>query len=464
MPDPHYLDYDGLTTYTGYLNTELAAKADSADLNSYLPLAGGTMTGPIRRKSTTLDLTAANNGLSDYWNPTLCKFEDKNDNALGYIQWYAASTGYTYVQIDARNMGTGSNVTNYLQLRVNNDGTRVVNVSDPAPWRTALGLGTMATQSSSSYLPISGGTLTGALNGTTASFSGNGVFGNRITLGKNVEAEENGIIVKGGGSRAGWVLKVVSASDGNGDAVLLGDGGLTIIGAGESASNLYTALLAGSGSEGTHTAGSEHLFLAADNDVHFSPGCGTIGSRHDVKLSSGGNWQTKYRDVTIAKGTTSGTAETHEMCYYDHAGTWFVSFVTQMDANRRSRAGIALRNMNNSGTWVNNGFNMYVTKDGTPSVSFDQPAKWRAGLSANGVKVVTATGSYTSSNSGTLTMTAPSGWTCIGIAGICTVGDVDPPYVTDITQSGTTVSFNWWRYYGLNCAVRITGLFVNNTL
>lgn len=152
MPDPHYLDYNGLTTYTGYLNTELAAKADSSDLNSYLPLDGGTMTGMIRRKLTTLDLTAANNGLSNYWNPTLVKVEDKNDNAMGYIQWYAASTGYTYVQIDARNMGTGSNVTNSLQLRVNNDGTRVVNVSEAAPWRTALGLGTIATASDSDYL------------------------------------------------------------------------------------------------------------------------------------------------------------------------------------------------------------------------------------------------------------------------------------------------------------------------
>lgn len=431
-----------------------------------LPLAGGMMTGPIRRKSSTFDITAADNGVESYWNPAILVAQDKNDNPAGYLQWYVSKDGYVYTALDARNQPTGGGTAtvNYLRLRVDKDGTRVVQVADPAPWRTALGLGTMATQSSDSYLPISGGTLTGALSGTTASFSGNGVFGSRITLGKNVEAEENGIIVKGGGSRSGWVLKVISASDGNGDAILLGDGGLTIIGAGESASNLYTALLAGSGSEGTYTAGSEHLFLAADNDVHFSPGCGTIGSRHDVKLSSGGNWQTRYRDVTIAQGTTSGTSETHEMCYYDHAGTWFASFVTQMDANRRSRAGISLRNMNNSGTWVNNGFSMYVTKDGTPSVSFDQPAKWRAGLSANGVKVVTATGSYTSSNSGTLTMTAPSGWTCIGVAGICTVGDVDPPYVTDITQSGTTVSFNWWRYYGVNCAVRITGLFVNNTL
>lgn len=140
MPDPHYLDYNGLTTYTGYLNTELAAKADSSDLNSYLLLAGGSMTGQIKRESTTLDLTAADNGLSSYWNPALCKIEDKNDNAMGYIQWYAHNTGYTYVQIDARNMGTGSNVTNYLQLRVNNDGTRVVNVPEAAPWRTALGV------------------------------------------------------------------------------------------------------------------------------------------------------------------------------------------------------------------------------------------------------------------------------------------------------------------------------------
>lgn len=127
----------------------LTEKADAA---SYLPLSGGEMTGKIVRKSSSLDLTAADNGLSSNWNPVAYHIQDKNDLAMGYLQWYASSAGYTYVSLDARNDGTGSNVTNQLQLRVNNDGTRQVTVSDAAPWRTALGLGTIATAGSADYL------------------------------------------------------------------------------------------------------------------------------------------------------------------------------------------------------------------------------------------------------------------------------------------------------------------------
>lgn len=40
---------------------------------------------------------------------------------------------------------------------------------DAATWRTALGLGSMATEDSSDYLPVSGGTLTGSLTINTSS-------------------------------------------------------------------------------------------------------------------------------------------------------------------------------------------------------------------------------------------------------------------------------------------------------
>lgn len=143
------------------------------------------------------------------------------------------------------------------------------------------------------YLPLTGGTLTGNLEITRTS-DGSG----RIYLGNHTEGQRNGIIVNGGGTREGWVLSTISSSNSDGDAVLLGDGGLVIVGAGESAANLWTDL--------GLTAGNEHLVLGADYDIYFCPGSQTVADRHDIRLSSGGNFQTRYRDVTIAQGTTSG--------------------------------------------------------------------------------------------------------------------------------------------------------------
>ena len=67
-----------------------------------------------------------------------------------------------------------NSVTNSLSLLLKSDGTRSVSVSDASVWRTALGLGSAATQAStafaaaghnhdSAYLKLSGGTLTGEL-------------------------------------------------------------------------------------------------------------------------------------------------------------------------------------------------------------------------------------------------------------------------------------------------------------
>ena len=72
--------------------------------------------------------------------------------------------------------------------------------------------------------------------------------------------------------------------DVNGSAVLIGDGGLTVVGGGESASALYNALIsAGS------TAGTEQLHLAADNILYLHSNCNTIGNRKTLGLGTDGN-------------------------------------------------------------------------------------------------------------------------------------------------------------------------------
>ena len=42
-----YLDDTGLSYFWGKIKSALSSKADSSDLNDYLPLTGGTLTGTL---------------------------------------------------------------------------------------------------------------------------------------------------------------------------------------------------------------------------------------------------------------------------------------------------------------------------------------------------------------------------------------------------------------------------------
>lgn len=127
-----WVDDTGLSYFWGKIKSLVAG---------YLPLSGGTMTGQIRRTTANLDYTEADNGLSSYWNPIVASFRDKNDLSGGFLQGYATTSGNMSVMLDARNHGTGSVVTNQLQLTVKNDGSREVSVSEGKPWRNGIGIG-----------------------------------------------------------------------------------------------------------------------------------------------------------------------------------------------------------------------------------------------------------------------------------------------------------------------------------
>lgn len=183
--------------------------AAASDLGGYLPLSGGTLTGALSgtaatmtnnyaytARHATLDISKANNNLSSN-NSKYLRFLDGSDRYYAWVTGYAGTNGSTRIALNARNFGTGSNVDNSLTLQVANDGTRTVTVTEAAPWRTALGLGTLATKSSLAasdipaldYLPLSGGALTNSLSITGAA--------NRAVIIKDtaadVSASNNGI-------------------------------------------------------------------------------------------------------------------------------------------------------------------------------------------------------------------------------------------------------------------------------
>ena len=145
---------------------------DIPDLSdTYLPLTGCTVNGSVTAtgniianstiyaqdahmdiKRTSLDTTAANNGISaDSY--LYHGWIDKNSKFSGWCGNIAYTDGRIATQLAARRVNGSTNLDNILVLAVNPNGSRTVTVSDAAPWRSALGLGTAATHNHGDYAP-----------------------------------------------------------------------------------------------------------------------------------------------------------------------------------------------------------------------------------------------------------------------------------------------------------------------
>lgn len=129
----HNISKATITTALG--GTPLLSDGNYAKLNATNTFSGASLSNIIQ--DTVIDTTASNNGV------TATKYvtwgtKDKNGNYISWIQSSATTAGLVQTTWGTRNKGTGSNVDNNLVMQVKNDGTRVVSVSDKAPWKTAL--------------------------------------------------------------------------------------------------------------------------------------------------------------------------------------------------------------------------------------------------------------------------------------------------------------------------------------
>lgn len=94
----------------------------------------------------------------------------KDDANIGVMNTEMAPTGNNYLQLVAFNKKTnGDSVTNCFRVFANKDGTATYGMSSPANFRSALGLGTLATMSNCNGVTSNGG------GGKTAGFLVHGV-------------------------------------------------------------------------------------------------------------------------------------------------------------------------------------------------------------------------------------------------------------------------------------------------
>lgn len=111
------------------------------DLDGKVSKDGDTITGDLNLKTT---LAAVGEDLGSQVIAPIFALKDKNGLTFAYIRGLFRTTGRNGVQFGA----TRGSTANAVALEVDADGTRNVSFSDPAPWRSALGLG------SSGSLPI----------------------------------------------------------------------------------------------------------------------------------------------------------------------------------------------------------------------------------------------------------------------------------------------------------------------
>lgn len=148
---------DKPTTLSGYGITD---GVSSSALNDYVLKAGDTMTGTLNLKTSTIDITTAP---SSALNEDYLYFKDKDGDSVGMLRVNQTTENIVSLQLSARRVVNTNTIFNGLELKIGSDGTRTVSIGAPDAWRTALGLGSMATANTGDYLPLSGGDMTGTI-------------------------------------------------------------------------------------------------------------------------------------------------------------------------------------------------------------------------------------------------------------------------------------------------------------
>jgi len=121
------------------------------------------------------------------------------------------------------------------------------------------------------YLPLAGGTMTGAITFQVAD------------------------AIKYNAANATYTMISFLTGDGNGHGISIGGGGLTVLGSGESASALISAL--------SLAASNETTYIASDNNIEFYSNCQTIGNRLGMVFDTSGRLRPNTNNTRTLGGS-----------------------------------------------------------------------------------------------------------------------------------------------------------------
>lgn len=110
-----------------------------------------------------VDFTLSNNGISSgSYSRALYAYDINGTYSALYLGAQTKSDGANVAKFYVGNYVSGAQSWKGIDMTLAKDGTLTYSISDPAKFRSALGLGTNAT-SSTAYLPLAGGTMTGTV-------------------------------------------------------------------------------------------------------------------------------------------------------------------------------------------------------------------------------------------------------------------------------------------------------------
>lgn len=139
---------------TALHNTQLAT---ASDVNDAVKKSGDTMTGALTMNNVNVnvkdtDIKVGTVPSSTVWGNGLYA-QSNNAGDLWYIRSIQDTSDNVGVQLEVQRTINGTRYYHDMRMGIANNGAITTSLSNPASWRSALGLGTMATQNTGSWQP-----------------------------------------------------------------------------------------------------------------------------------------------------------------------------------------------------------------------------------------------------------------------------------------------------------------------
>ena len=204
-------------------------------------------------------------------------------------------------------------------------------------------------------------------NTTTSKLHQNGNIAATEKIILNSDSNNSGTLTFSSDNRTADFLKLIGGNDAYGDAVLIGDDGLIVIGAGGSRDALYNLLVG----ETTNPNGNENVHIAADSNVYFWSNCDTIANRHRLIFSTAGALQINPMTFDASKANNDVSSGTLWPGYRvtDAASRVTSFFGSSITSGGTIGTGIWVYNYNTSGTLVANA-NFAINMDKSGNISY----------------------------------------------------------------------------------------------
>lgn len=277
-----FTDSDGIFK-TGSANgtisvygTDIAVKglgSRAYDSTSYLPLTGGTLTGPIEIDEINNNTLQSSSSLTTNSLISTYVFDAANYSQAGFIfdaeNQIIKTTPNTSIQVQ-----NAPSDTNYVTLNYNS--------------LTATGIDVESNPSEVGFTFNGANKIIDTTSNATVNINGYLYVNNsELTIASSIldtnEIQYSQLKMTGATNLTQPVLQAYNG-DQYGVGVMLGGSGPTIVGSGESHTNLVNNDV-----NGVKAGTTENLHLASDYDIYFYSNCQTIANRKQMRLDSNGN-------------------------------------------------------------------------------------------------------------------------------------------------------------------------------